>query len=65
MQKDQIAVIDSGTLTWLAAVCEEARRQGQTVSITVDGGLKVKRGESMWTPPLGKTLAQIEHPRQQ
>ena len=60
MQKDQIAVIDHMTASWLASVCEEAFRAGQTVSITVDGGLKVKRGESIWSPPLCHPLAQIE-----
>lgn len=48
--------LSGSDLDWLMAVCERAKEQGQTLKVCVDGGLKVKRGESMWTAPLGKPL---------
>lgn len=42
--------------SFLIAVCERAIENGQTVKVAVDGGLKVKRGESMWTAPMGHDL---------
>lgn len=41
------------TVAYLVEVGQRAIENGQTLKVCVDGGLKVKRGESMWTPPLG------------
>ena len=56
MQVPRIWELTGSDLDWLAAVCERAKEQGQSVKVCIEGGLKVKRGESMWTAPLGKPL---------
>lgn len=62
MNPENIAVILSESdLGWLADVMRTAAQNSQKVSLTVDGGLKVKVGESMWTPPMGTTLAKINN----
>jgi hypothetical protein len=57
MQAQNIAVITGNNLAYLQEVIARALENDQSVSLCVDGGLKVKRGESMWSPPLGHTLA--------
>lgn len=48
-----IIEVQDTTIDYLIALLTVARENEQTVKVCVDGGLKVKRGESMWTPPLG------------
>lgn len=60
MNPEQIIVLSGSTIDYLLAVLATARHNGQDVKVCVDGGFKVKRGESMWTPPLGHTLASEE-----
>lgn len=48
-----IIEVETGTIQFLINVLTQALEKDQTVKVCVDGGLKVKRGESMWTPPLG------------
>jgi hypothetical protein len=40
-------------MEYLLNVIQSAMEQDQSVKVCVDGGVKVKRGQSMWTPPLG------------
>lgn len=61
MDPENIIVLDRGDLTYVIAILRTAHSRNQPVSIAVDGGVKVKRGESMWTPPLGKTLAERDN----
>lgn len=57
MNQQNIAVLDHADLIFIQGVVNAALDNGQTVSFTVEGGLKVKRGGSIWTLPFGKTLA--------
>lgn len=43
-------------VTYLVQIANRAQENGQTLKVSVDGGLKVKRGESMWTAPMGHEL---------
>jgi len=52
---NDIIELSGRDLEFLLAACERAIENGQSVKVCVDGGLKVKRGESMWTPPLGRS----------
>lgn len=49
----KIIEVDGRDLEYLIAVATNALSYGQTLKVAVDGGVKVKRGESVWTPPLG------------
>lgn len=60
MKPENIIVLDSTNLSYVIDVLTTARDNGQHVSIAVDGGVKVKRGWGMWTPPLGQTLPEYE-----
>lgn len=51
-----IYTLDGTDLDFLINVAQRARENGQRLSVAVEGGIKVKRGESMWTPPLGRPL---------
>lgn len=42
-------------LAFLQAVISTAIANGQDVHFAVEGGLKVKRGGSVWSAPLGVT----------
>lgn len=58
MNPEQIIVLNNSTIDYLIAVLATARNAGQDVKVCVDGGgFKIKRGESMWSLPLGHTLA--------
>jgi hypothetical protein len=46
--------LEGEDLSWLAGVIETAQREGQYLRVAVDGGVKISRGQSMWTPPLGR-----------
>lgn len=60
MHPENIIVLDGGDLAYVIAILRTAQSMDQRVSFSVDDGLKVKRGQSMWTPPLGKTLVEYE-----
>lgn len=45
---------DIATLSWLAQMCDWAIDNGQSIKFMVDGGLKVKVGQSIWTHGLGQ-----------
>lgn len=53
-----IIVLDGRDRDYLVQVLNRAQENDQKVSITIDtgsfGGIQVKRGESMWTPPFGR-----------
>lgn len=40
-------------MEYLMNVIQSAMEQGQSVKVCVDGGVKIKRGQSVWSPPLG------------
>jgi hypothetical protein len=52
----KITELNEREVEFLSQVFQRALENGQTVKVCIDGGLKVKRGESMWTPPLGHDL---------
>jgi hypothetical protein len=52
----KIIELSDRELTYLIAVAKTAQANGQTLKVCVDGGLKIKRGESMWTAPMGHDL---------
>lgn len=49
----RIIEISGRDLDFIAHVFRTAHEQGQSVKIAEDGGVKVKRGASVWSPPLG------------
>jgi len=48
LQKDE--------MEYLSMVLQNALSHGQTLKVAVDGGFKFKRGESVWTPPMGQRI---------
>lgn len=48
-----ITELTDSEIDFVLAVLATARNAGQTVKVAIDGGLKVKRGGSVWSPPLG------------
>lgn len=50
----EIVELNDIEISYLVAICNQALKNGQTVKLTTSGyGLKVKRGESVWTPSFG------------
>lgn len=61
MNRQNIAVVLSERdLSWLSDVMLNAAQNSRKVSFFVDGGLKIKVAESVWTLPIGTTLAELE-----
>ena len=49
----EIIEVSGSHLSYLAYMASEAEKAGKTLKFAVDGGLKFKAGEGMWTPPMG------------
>ena len=50
-----ITIITSRTeIEGLLTALEEAHYQSKDVRVAIDGGLKIKIGGGMWSPPLGQ-----------
>jgi len=53
---DSIAVLEGAEVRQVADILAKAARNGRTVRLTVDGGLKVDSSNGAgWTYPLGRT----------
>lgn len=53
MDAHKIYTLDGGDLEYLADVLAKVAKRGGKVRFTIDGGLKFKVDEDMWTPPYG------------
>jgi len=56
MNREDIYVLSAREAQAVAADVLRAAEAGREVAITVDGGIKIKIGGGMWSPPLGTRL---------
>jgi hypothetical protein len=56
MNREDIYVLSTREAQAVAADVARAAETGREVAVTVDGGVKIKIGGGMWSPPLGTRL---------